>query len=184
MNKVKNAGKLSLSDSVIELVDLKFLPRWVILVIDILLLLISLLVSNLLILELNVKHYNVYPLFYVFLAIIGTNVLYMYIFKTYLGVIRHSTFVDLFKIFMANLSCVLTILIINYSYYITFQKKLILVPFLGLYFAISCLFLFVFRLCVKGIFNIIKENKRSSSRKKIFILRSKIASYQYYLHMY
>lgn len=170
MNKVKNAGKLSLSDSVLELFDLKFLPRWVILVIDILLLLISLLVSHLLILELNVKHYNVFPLFYVFLAIIGTNVLYMYIFKTYLGVIRHSTFVDLFKIFMANLSCVLTILIINYSYYITFQKKLILVPFLGLYLAISCLFLFVFRLCVKGIFNIIKENKRSSSRKKIFIL--------------
>ena len=170
MNKVKNAGKLSLSDSVLELFDLKFLPRWVILVIDILLLLISLLVSHLLILELNVKHYNVFPLFYVFLAIIGTNVLYMYIFKTYLGVIRHSTFVDLFKIFMANLSCVLTILIINYSYYITFQKKLVLVPFLGLYFAISCLFLFVFRLCVKGIFNIIKENKRSSSRKKIFIL--------------
>jgi hypothetical protein len=41
---------------------------------------------------------------------------------------------------------------------------------LGLYFAISCLCLFVFRLCVKGIFNIIKENKRSSSRKKIYIL--------------
>ena len=40
MNKVKNAGKLSLSDSVLELFDLKFLPRWVILVIDILLLLI------------------------------------------------------------------------------------------------------------------------------------------------
>ena len=87
MNKVKNAGKLSLSDSVLELFDLKFLPRWVILVIDILLLLMSLLVSHLLILELNVKHYNVFPLFYVFLAIIGTNVLYMYIFKTYLGVI-------------------------------------------------------------------------------------------------
>ena len=43
-------------------------------------------------------------------------------------------------------------------------------PFLGLYFAISCLLLFVFRLCVKGFFNIIKENKRSGSRKKIYIL--------------
>ncbi len=170
MNKVKNSKKFSLNDNVLDLADLKFLPRWVILVIDVLLLISSLSVSHLLILGLDVKHYNVFPLFYVFLSIIAINVLYMHLFRTYLGVIRHSTFVDLFKIFMANLSSVLTVLIINYSYYLIFYKKLILIPFLGLYFAISCLFLFVFRLCVKGIFNIIKENKRSSSRKKIFIL--------------
>ncbi|WP_374442507.1 polysaccharide biosynthesis protein [Epilithonimonas sp.] len=170
MNKVKNSKKFSLNDNVLDLADLKFLPRWVILVIDVLLLISSLSVSHLLILGLDVKHYNVFPLLYVFLSIIAINVLYMHLFRTYLGVIRHSTFVDLFKIFMANLSSVLTVLIINYSYYLIFYKKLILIPFLGLYFAISCLFLFVFRLCVKGIFNIIKENKRSSSRKKIFIL--------------
>jgi len=170
MNKVKNSKKFSLNDNVLDLADLKFLPRWVILVIDVLLLISSLSVSHLLILGLDVKHYNVFSLLYVFLSIIAINVLYMHLFRTYLGVIRHSTFVDLFKIFMANLSSVLTVLIINYSYYLIFYKKLILIPFLGLYFAISCLFLFVFRLCVKGIFNIIKENKRSSSRKKIFIL--------------
>ncbi|OJX29616.1 MAG: polysaccharide biosynthesis protein [Chryseobacterium sp. 36-9] len=170
MDKVKNLKRFSLNDNVLDLADLKFLPRWVILVIDILIVILSLSVSHLLIIGLEVKHYNVFPLLYVFIFIIAINVLYMYIFKTYLGVIRHSTFVDLFKIFLANLCSVLTIIIINYTYYFSSHKKIILIPFLGLYFAISCLCLFVFRLCVKGIFNIIKENKRSSSRKKIYIL--------------
>lgn len=170
MEKVKNLKRFSLNDNVLDLADLKFLPRWIILVIDVLIILLSLLASHLLILGLEVKHYKVFPLAYVFLFMMGVNVFYMYVFKTYLGVIRHSTFVDLFKIFFANLCGVLTIVIINYTYYLTFHTKVVLMPFLGLYFAISCLFLFVFRLCVKGFFNIIKENKRSSARKKIYIL--------------
>jgi len=170
MEKVKNLKRFSLNDNVLDLADLKFLPRWVILVIDILILIVSLLASHLLVMGLEVKHYNVFPLLYVFMFLLSVNVFYMYIFKTYLGVIRHSTFVDLFKIFLANLCSNLTIIIINYSYYFGTQQKVILIPFLGLYFAISCLFLFVFRLCVKGGFNLIKENKRSLSRKKVYIL--------------
>lgn len=170
MEKVKNLKRFSLNDNVLYLADLKFLPRWVILVIDLLIVVASLFVSHLLILGLEVNHYKVFPLPYVFLFIVTVNVLYMYIFKTYLGVIRHSTFVDLFKIFLANLCGVLTIIIINYTYYLSVHEKVVLIPFMGLYFAISCLFLFVFRLCVKGFFNIIKENKRSGSRKKIYIL--------------
>ena len=170
MEKVKNHKRFSLNDNVLDLADLKFFPRWVILVIDILIVLASLLTSHLLIIGLDVKHYKVFPLAYVFIFIMVVNVFYMYIFKTYLGVIRHSTFVDLFKIFLANLCGVLTIIFINYSYYVISQEKVVLIPFLGLYFAISSLFLFVFRLCVKGFFNIIKENKRSGSRKKIYIL--------------
>ncbi|SDF67314.1 polysaccharide biosynthesis protein [Epilithonimonas hungarica] len=170
MEKVKDLKKFSLNDNVLDLIDLKFLPRWVILFIDILIILVSLFISHLLIMGLEVKHYRAFPLRYVFLFILSTNVLYMYIFKTYLGVIRHSTFVDLFKLFFANLCCVLTIVIVNYTYYFSSNEKAILIPFLGFYFALSSVFLFVFRLCVKGFFNVIKENKRSASRKKIYIL--------------
>jgi len=170
MENVKNLKRFSLNDNVLDLADLKFLPRWVILVIDVLIVFTSLLVSHLLILGLDVKHYKVFPLTYVFVFIMAVNVLFMYIFRTYLGVIRHSTFVDLFKIFLANLCSVLAVVIINYTYYLSANEKVVLIPFMGLYFAISCLFLFVFRLCVKGFFNIIKENKRSGSRKKIYIL--------------
>ena len=170
MEKAKNRKRFSLNDNVLYLADFKFLPRWVILIIDLFIILVSILISHLLILNLHVSHYQVFPLSYVFLFVIGVNVLYMYIFKTYLGVIRHSTFVDLFKIFTANLCGFFTIIAVNYIYYLSTGEKVVLISFLGLYFAISCLFLFVFRLFVKGIFNIVKENKRSASRKKIYIL--------------
>ena len=137
MEKDKNPKRFSLNDNVLDLSDLKFFPRWVILVIDVLIVFMSLFMSHLLILGLEVKHYKVFPLSYVFLFIVAVNVLYMYIFKTYLGVIRHSTFVDLFKIFLANLCGVLTIIIINYTYYLTSAEKVVLIPFLGMYFAIS-----------------------------------------------
>lgn len=177
MDKGKNHKRFSLNDNVMgDLAALKFLPRWVILFIDILIIVTSLLVSHQLIIGLDVHHYKTFPLLYVFLLIIGINVFFMYVFRTYLGVIRHSTFVDLFKIFVANLCSLFTALVINYVYFFSTDKKIILVPFLGLYFAIECLFLFVFRLCVKGTFNIIKENKRSESRKKIYILGDNDAS--------
>lgn len=170
MEKAKNRKRFSLNDNVLYLADFKFLPRWVILIIDLFIILVSILISHLLILNLHVSHYRIFPLSYVFLFVIGVNVLYMYIFKTYLGVIRHSTFVDLFKIFTANICSILTVIAVNYIYYLGTGEKVVLIPFLGLYFAISCLLLFVFRLFVKGIFNIVKENKRSASRKKIYIL--------------
>lgn len=170
MEQLKNRKRFSLNDNVMDLVDLQFLPRWVILFIDVLIVFLSLFVAHLFIEGLDVRQYRVFPLSLVFLGIVVINIVYMYIFRTYLGVIRHSTFVDLFKIFLANFCSALTAIIINYTYFFSSGHKIILIPFLGAYFAISCLMLFVFRLCVKGFFNIIKENRRSASRKKIYIL--------------
>lgn len=165
-----NKSKDYISKNVFNLSDFRYLPRWIILFIDICLIIFSILLSHLLIVSLEVRHYHEYPLSLVFLLIIGLNVFYMYIFRTYLGVIRHSTFIDLFKIIFANLCTAFSMMILNYAYYSIFSKKIVLIPFLGFYFAISCLVLFTFRLLVKTFFNIIKENKRSAVKKKIYIL--------------
>ena len=159
-----------ISKNVFNLSDFRYLPRWIILFIDVCIISLSVLISHLLIMELGVKHYDYYPLPIVFLCILGVNILFMHLFKTYLGVIRHSTFVDLFKILFANLATAFVVVIVNYSYFLSSNEKIVLIPFVGFYFAISCLFLFIFRLLVKSFFNAIKENKRSSIRKKIFIL--------------
>ena len=168
-NDVKKS-KDYISRNMFNLSDFRYLPRWIILFIDVCLILISLIASHFLIMELAVTPYKTFPWPVVLASIIGINVFFMYIFKTYLGVIRHSTFVDLFKIIFANFATAFTIIVINYSYYFAFGEKIVLIPFIGFYFAISCLFLFVFRLLVKSFFNAIKENKRSSIRKKIYIL--------------
>lgn len=163
-------GKDYINKNVFNLSDFRYLPRWIILFIDICIITLSIVVSHLLILGLDVKHYQEYPLILVFSCILGINAFFMYVFRTYSGVIRHSTFIDLFKIIFANLGTAFTLVVFNYAHYFLFGTKLVLIPFIGFYFAISCLFLFVFRLLVKTFFNIIKENKRSAVRKKIYIL--------------
>ncbi|MNK68266.1 UDP-N-acetyl-alpha-D-glucosamine C6 dehydratase [compost metagenome] len=163
-------GKDYISKNVFNLSDFRYLPRWIILFIDVCIIMLSVVTSHFLIMGLDVKHYNIYPLPFVFLFIICINIFYMHIFRTYLGVIRHSTFIDLFKILFANLGTAITVIVFNYVYYLTYGDKVVLIPFIGLYFATSCLSLFIFRLFVKSFFNAIKENKRSSSRKKIYIL--------------
>lgn len=163
-------GKDYINKNVFNLSDFKYLPRWIILFIDICIITLSIVVSHLLILGLDVKHYQEYSLILVFSCILGINAFFMYVFRTYSGVIRHSTFIDLFKIIFANLGAAFTLVVFNYAHYFLFGTKIVLIPFIGFYFAISCLFLFVFRLLVKTFFNIIKENKRSAVRKKIYIL--------------
>lgn len=159
-----------INKNVFNFSDFRYLPRWIILFIDVFIISVSILVTHFLIMGLEVRHYKVYPLSVIFLACMCINVFFMYVFKTYLGVIRHSTFIDLFKILIANLATSLVLVILNYTFFFTVGEKLILIPFIVLYFVISSLFLFVFRLFVKTFFNAIKENKRSSIRKKIFIL--------------
>ena len=120
--------------------------------------------------NLNVKNYEVISLPQTFLLIISVNVLFMFLFRTYAGIIRHSTFIDLFKLLAASLCTVIAVVVINYLYFIINDKKLILTPFLGLYFAISFTFLFLFRLAVKEFFHLAREIKRSSLKKRILVL--------------
>ena len=80
--------------------DVRYLPRWVILFIDIVFIAISIYFSCYLIEKLSYNNTRVFhegiP---VFLLILCLSVIFMFVFRTYAGIIRHSTFIDLFKLF-------------------------------------------------------------------------------------
>nr|WP_260391313.1 nucleoside-diphosphate sugar epimerase/dehydratase [Riemerella anatipestifer] len=94
----------------------------------------------------------------------------MFLFRTYSGIIRHSTFVDLSKILLASFCTVFTLGTVTYIYFFFFKQKLLLFPILLIYFCISFTVLFVFRLVVKEIFQWAKKYRRSYLRKKILLL--------------
>ncbi|NAW51353.1 polysaccharide biosynthesis protein [Elizabethkingia argentiflava] len=171
MNKIKcKKSKIYSGNNLVNLTDIRYLPRWIILFIDILILIFSLTLSFIIVDSLNVKLYSSINLFQKFSLVISVNVGFMYLFKTYSGIIRHSTFMDLFKLFLASVCTTIVIIVINYSYYLTTGLRLILIPFLGFYLAISFAFLFLFRLVVKETFHMLREYKRSSLKKKILVL--------------
>lgn len=170
MNKIKNVQRRIYSgNNLVNLTDIRYLPRWIVLFIDVLILIFSLALSFVIVEALNVKPYSSISVFQKFLMVISVNVLFMYMFKTYSGIIRHSTFMDLFKLFTASVCTTIVVIVINYSYFTITGKHLILIPLLGFYFATSFAFLFLFRLVVKESFHMLREYKRSSLKKNISV---------------
>ena len=160
-------------DNLMGLSDIRYLPRWVILIIDICFIALAIYFSCYLIEKLSFSSTRVFShQSLVFLMIISISVIFMFLFRTYAGIIRHSTFIDLFKLFLATFSTTLLVAIISFSYYLTTGQRIIymLVPFLVIFFAASFIMMFLFRLFVKEFFHFAREIRRGSLRKRILVL--------------
>lgn len=170
INKSNFKSKIYKGDNIINLTDIRYLPRWVIFIIDICFSIISIYVAYFIILKLNVTPYSAHELYKKAFLIIGINVFFMYIFKTYAGIIRHSTFIDLFKIMLASICTCGVIAVINLIFIIVEGQKLILNSLITIYFLLSFMLLFTFRLVVKEMFHFVREFSRSSLKKNIMVL--------------
>ena len=84
--------------------------------------------------------------------IIGVNIFFFVFFRTYAGIIRHSSFIDAVRLLSATFSSLVVLIIFNYSYYFIAGKKIYLFPGLILSFVLSFTFLFCFRIVVKFLF--------------------------------
>ncbi|WNI38711.1 nucleoside-diphosphate sugar epimerase/dehydratase [Chryseobacterium sp. SG20098] len=158
-------------DNVVNLSDVRYLPRWIILVIDIIILVISLFLSTYIIAKITKQEFIYHDdKSLIFAFIILVNAAFMYIFKTYAGIIRHSTFIDLFKLLISCFCTMLAIGTVNICYFWITGSKFILTPYLMLYFVISFMGLFLFRLYVKEFFHIVREYRRSALKKRILVL--------------
>ncbi|MHA6727079.1 polysaccharide biosynthesis protein [Chryseobacterium sp. A301] len=162
--------KIYVGDNVVNLTEIRYLPRWIILFIDVLILLVSVVLSYGILFTLGVSPYNSLSLFSKYLLIVGVNVFFMFLFRTYSGIIRHSTFIDLFKLLAASFCSAVTLELTNLFASIFADMKVVRTPVLVVYFAVSFTLLFVFRLIVKEVFQLAREFKRSASKKRILVL--------------
>ncbi|SFI09376.1 polysaccharide biosynthesis protein [Halpernia frigidisoli] len=170
MNFKTVSGKIYDGDNFLKLSDVRYLPRWIVILIDVILIAISLFISYFVVAKLNVSPATFLKFYQKFFIILGVNLGFMFWFRTYSGIIRHSTFVDLWKIFLTCFSTGLTLTVISYISLWFFGHKLFFIPILFIYFALSFTSLFVFRLVVKEFFQIIREMKNDRQRTNILIL--------------
>ncbi|AZA80411.1 polysaccharide biosynthesis protein [Chryseobacterium lactis] len=158
-------------DNVVNLSDVRYLPRWIILIIDIIILVVSLFLSTYIIEKITQREFIYHEdKSTVFAFIIIVNTVFMYFFKTYAGIIRHSTFIDLFKLLVSCFCTMFAVGTINMFYFWSTGSKFILTPYLILYFVISFMGLFLFRLYVKEFFHVVREYRRSALKKRILVL--------------
>lgn len=165
-------SKIYSGDNIVNLSDVRYLPRWIILMIDIFLIFLATLFSSYIISKLSYNKEVFYNNVHMFTLIVGVSVAFMYIFKTYAGIIRHSTFIDLFKLLLSTFCSTLTVFVISYTYYMITDFKLVSahIPFFTIFFASSFMILFMFRLFVKEFFHIVREFRRSTLKKRIIVL--------------
>lgn len=136
-------------DDKLKFKNLRYLPRWVILVFDLVLVVLSSLVTYYVISLMTHAFYDVLTMPIQFGIICISYLLSFFLVSTYSGVIRHSTFVDILKIAFACIVSNLLLVVINYSFFLATGSKLFLMPFLLINMAITFLAMLFFRVSVK-----------------------------------
>lgn len=157
-------------DNILKLTELRYIPRWLVILIDVFIILFSILLSYLLLSKLHVRVNFPEYLTEKRVLLIAINIVFMFIFKTYAGVIRHSTFFDFFKILLSSGSTLVSLLLLNYGTEFWLGKSLYLYPNLFLYFFISVSIMFFFRMVTKQFFNILIDIKGSASKIRIAVV--------------
>ncbi|PHS07657.1 MAG: polysaccharide biosynthesis protein [Kordia sp.] len=129
-----------------------YLPRWLIILFDISLCVIALLITSYIITNVLDKPDHYLEFGKIEYLIIGVNTLFFLFFRTYAGLIRHSSFIDAIKFFLASAGTFFSLLILNYVFIFLEGERLLPISKLVIYFSISFSFLFLFRVLVKQVF--------------------------------
>ena len=157
-------------DNKLRFVGLKYLPRWIVISIDIMILLTSYLITYAVVSQLTTDFYDVLPKSARFAITISVNIVFFFVYHTYAGLIRHTTPVDIVKLAMASGSTGLVIIAINYTYYFSTGNKIFLMPSLVLYLALSFTLLLLFRVSVKQVYHYFKNEGVSFDRKRVVVV--------------
>jgi len=158
------------SDVFSHLTNLKYIPRWVVLSFDILICLVSYYISF----HISARIYNaelddrVLTVFQRLGIIMTLQVFSFWIFHTYSGVLRYSSYVDASKLLMAVSLNVGILSITNFAIFISTSNKMFYYSTLMIYGVLSFLLLFILRLAVKSIYDYFTQNSGQITPVMIF----------------
>ncbi|MCH4823820.1 polysaccharide biosynthesis protein [Gramella lutea] len=172
MGRLNKALKKILTDpdSALDIRNLKYLPRWAVLLIDLTLVSISAVFTIFILLDLSPVQYEFLNYFEKAMLVVGTNLLFFFVFKTYAGIIRYSSNIDALKLLLATSGTFVTLMAINYIVYFGFGEKIFLTGGLLINLWVSFSLLFLFRLGVKQVYEYFKLLQKNQSLVNAVIL--------------
>lgn len=152
--------------------NLGYLPRWLILLLDLFIVLTSGIISFFLLkgikLEFIPKPFIIYGLtFYLIL-----NLFFFWIYRTYSGIIRHSSYIDAIKLFFSQFSTFVVLLLVNFFLLLLDKNKLYLTTGLFINAVLSFSLLFFYRIVVKQVFERYISVPNDVKKKKAIIYGS------------
>ncbi|WP_349293433.1 polysaccharide biosynthesis protein [Flavobacterium lacustre] len=142
--------------------NLSYLPRWIIVAIDFMVLFIAFFLTYLLFRGTGLD-YVITPHEFVFISsFFGVNVFFFWIFRTYSGIIRHSSYIDAVKLLFSQLSVLIFFLFFNFVFEILTKEKAFLNTALFINVVLSFCGLFLYRVVVKQTFELYFSEKNST----------------------
>lgn len=135
-----------------DLKALNYLPRWVVLFIDVFVISFTFLLTYLLLIGLKMAYVTPQWFWQSVILYLIVNLIFFRIFKTYAGIIRFSSFIDGIKFLLSQMSSFITLVLINYFILLIIFEKPFLTLGLFLNFVFSFSLLFFYRIIVKQIF--------------------------------
>ena len=148
------------TDMFSHVTSLSYLPRWVILFADIAISLISSIFSFFLAAKIAPAGMSAAILSpeWSIALILGTQILFFWIFHTYSGVLRYSSYVDAAKLLLAVCVNAAVLLVINLIAHVAYGAYLFSTAGLLIHIAIAFLLLFLLRMTVKIIYDFFIES--------------------------
>ena len=154
----------------INIQDIKYLPRWVIFYIDVIIVTLSILLNYALLFSLDANLETVLPINLKIFIYIVSNAIFFIIFRTYSGLVRHSTYVDVIKLFLAVGSAHFFILIVDNIQYIFTRHRGFHTT--TIVFALLLCFsnLLLFRIAIRIIFDKLAPKQMDTKKLKTLVI--------------
>lgn len=143
-----------------HIISLKYIPRWLVLLVDIMLCVFAYYIASYFSERLMNGEFDHRTIGFLGrnVILVGVQVCFFWIFHTYSGVLRYSGYVDAAKLLLAVFSTILVVSIVNFVINYTGYGLLFYYSGLIIYAVISFLFLFFLRLGAKTIYDFFTQN--------------------------
>ena len=132
--------------------NLRYLPRWIIVMMDVSVLVVSFFFTILIFkgtgLDYIITPYN----FSFIISLFCVNVFFFWLFRTYSGIIRHSSYIDAVKLLFSQLSVLVLFLFFNFVYELMHGEKAFLNTAFFINIVLSFCGLFLYRVIIKQTF--------------------------------
>ncbi len=147
----------------------QYLPRWAVVVLDLCICGFSYLITWAIIYDTPLQSYRVMNLYQKVVLIIGIHFLFFMVYRTYSGIIRHSTFTDVYRIVLATGSMLASLLVSNAIYEAITGERIFLTTVLLLYTFFSLTLLIAFRITVKEAYRFLRAAASGHLKKRIIV---------------
>jgi FlaA1/EpsC-like NDP-sugar epimerase len=151
MNVLKDFSRANLK---FNIYNLSYLPRWIIILIDVSVLIMAFFLTYVLFNGTGID-YIITSHDVTFISLFfGVNVFFFWLFRTYSGIIRHSSYIDAVKILFSQMSVLVFFLFFNFIFELFFKEKAFLNTALFINIVLSFCGLFLYRVVVKQTFEL------------------------------